>query len=73
MRVGAQVGHTGDLDAVIRACTTVDKCVGELLQTVDEMGGRWLVASDHGNSDDMVQVPPPPPPPLPPLSPPSLL
>jgi len=49
------VGHTGDLEAVIRACTTVDKCVGELLATVDEMGGRWLIASDHGNSDDMVQ------------------
>lgn len=63
-RAAAQVGHTGDLEAVIRACTTVDKCVGELLQTVDEMGGRWLVASDHGNSDDMVQVRAPTPPPF---------
>ena len=38
----------------------VDKCLGELLETVDQMGGRWLVASDHGNADDMVQVRPPP-------------
>lgn len=49
------VGHTGDLDAVIRACTVTDKGLGELLDTVDQMGGRWLVASDHGNADDMVQ------------------
>jgi 2,3-bisphosphoglycerate-independent phosphoglycerate mutase len=49
------VGHTGDLEAVIRACTTVDKCLGELLQVVEESNGRWLIASDHGNSDDMVQ------------------
>lgn len=51
-----QVGHTGDLEAVIRACTTVDKHLGELLQAVEDLGGRWLIASDHGNSDDMVQV-----------------
>ena len=50
------MGHTGDLKAVIRACTVVDKCLGELLKTVDDLGGRWLVASDHGNADDMVQV-----------------
>ncbi len=51
-----QVGHTGDLEAVIRACTVVDKCLGELLQVVEDLGGRWLIASDHGNADDMVQV-----------------
>lgn len=50
------MGHTGDLEAVIRACTVVDKCLGELLEVVEGLGGRWLVASDHGNSDDMVQV-----------------
>ena len=31
--VAAQVGHTGDLKAAVRACTTVDKCLGELLET----------------------------------------
>ena len=52
-----QVGHTGDLKAVVRACTTVDRHLGDLLETVEKMGGRWLVSSDHGNADDMVQVP----------------
>jgi 2,3-bisphosphoglycerate-independent phosphoglycerate mutase len=49
------VGHTGDLQATINACALVDTCLGELLQVVDEVNGRWLVTSDHGNADDMVQ------------------
>jgi len=49
------VGHTGDLQATRDACVFVDKCVKELLDCVDELNGRWLVTSDHGNADDMVQ------------------
>eukprot|EP00798_Chlamydomonas_sp_ICE-L_P003889 gene3889-13955_t len=49
------VGHTGDLPATITACEVVDKCVGELIELVNSLNGRWLVTSDHGNADDMVQ------------------
>ncbi|KAK9828001.1 hypothetical protein WJX81_007562 [Elliptochloris bilobata] len=49
------VGHTGDLEATIVACTAVDKCVKELLDEVEAVGGRWLVTADHGNAEDMVQ------------------
>lgn len=49
------VGHTGDLKATVEACAFVDKCVKELLDCVEELGGRWIVTSDHGNADDMVQ------------------
>jgi hypothetical protein len=49
------VGHTGDLKASIHACATVDKCLKDLLDVCNEVGGRFLVTSDHGNSDDMVQ------------------
>jgi 2,3-bisphosphoglycerate-independent phosphoglycerate mutase len=49
------VGHTGDLSASIQACTTVDKCLKDLLDTCNELNGRFLVTADHGNSDDMVQ------------------
>ncbi|KAK9915700.1 hypothetical protein WJX75_002829 [Coccomyxa subellipsoidea] len=49
------VGHTGDLEATISACSTVDKCVKELLEAVEEVGGSWLVTADHGNAEDMVQ------------------
>ena len=49
------VGHTGDLEAAVSACTLVDSCVKELLDTCDRVGGRWLLTADHGNADDMVQ------------------
>jgi len=49
------VGHTGDLEACKHACTFVDACVCDLLTVLDEVNGRFLLTSDHGNSDDMVQ------------------
>ena len=49
------VGHTGDLAATISCCTLVDRCVAELLEVVSEVSGRFVVTSDHGNADDMVQ------------------
>ena len=49
------VGHTGDLAATIAAVEHCDKELGRLLATVEEMGGVFLVTSDHGNADDMVQ------------------
>jgi len=49
------VGHTGDLDATVRACAECDACLKELLDTVESLGGVWLVTSDHGNADDMAQ------------------
>jgi len=49
------VGHTGNIAATISACETVDGCMGELLEAAEKAGARWLVTSDHGNADDMVQ------------------
>jgi len=49
------VGHTGNLAATVEACEFVDKCLGELLDATEKAGGRWLLTSDHGNADDMVQ------------------
>lgn len=39
----------------VQACACVDKCLQELLDVCDEVNARWLVTSDHGNADDMVQ------------------
>ena len=50
------VGHTGDLPATVAACALVDACVAELLEVCNEVKGRFLLTSDHGNADDMVQV-----------------
>eukprot|EP01060_Flectonema_neradi_P006185 TRINITY_DN1413_c5_g1_i1.p1 TRINITY_DN1413_c5_g1~~TRINITY_DN1413_c5_g1_i1.p1 ORF type:complete len:639 (+),score=131.99 TRINITY_DN1413_c5_g1_i1:75-1919(+) len=49
------VGHTGNCPATVTACEVVDECLAEILAVVEEAGGRWLVTSDHGNADDMVQ------------------
>lgn len=49
------VGHTGDLQATIAAVEHCDTELGRLLAVVEELGGVFLVTSDHGNADDMVQ------------------
>jgi 2,3-bisphosphoglycerate-independent phosphoglycerate mutase len=53
---GDMVGHTGNMDAAITAVETVDGCVGELLEVVEELEGIAVVTSDHGNSDEMFTV-----------------
>ena len=47
------VGHTGFLDAAIRACETVDACVGRIVEKVQAMGGAVLITADHGNAETM--------------------
>lgn len=51
---GDMVGHTGNLQAAIKAIETVDKCDGELIRAVLEKGGCAIVCADHGNSEQMV-------------------
>jgi 2,3-bisphosphoglycerate-independent phosphoglycerate mutase len=47
------VGHTGDLDAAIRAVETVDRCLGRVEKAVAAMGGALLITADHGNAERM--------------------
>ncbi|MCC8356396.1 MAG: 2,3-bisphosphoglycerate-independent phosphoglycerate mutase [Oscillospiraceae bacterium] len=47
------VGHTGDLNAAIKAVETVDTCVGRVQAAVEQAGGILLVTADHGNADCM--------------------
>lgn len=49
------VGHTGVIPAVIKACEAVDKCVGEVVQAMLEVGGQVLLTADHGNAEDMLE------------------
>ena len=48
------VGHTGVVDAVVKACRAVDECLGEIVDKVLSMDGDILVTADHGNADLMV-------------------
>ncbi|MBX3389344.1 MAG: 2,3-bisphosphoglycerate-independent phosphoglycerate mutase [Phycisphaeraceae bacterium] len=47
------VGHTGSLSAAIKACETVDGCVGEIVEATLKHGGSLIVTADHGNSEQM--------------------
>ena len=47
------VGHTGVLEAAIKAVETVDACVGKILAKVKEIGGGAVILADHGNSEKM--------------------
>ncbi len=47
------VGHTGNLQAAVKACEFVDGCVGELLSAVDAVNGVAVVTADHGNSEQL--------------------
>lgn len=50
---GDMVGHTGLLEAAIKAVETVDECLGRVLERVKEMGGCALITADHGNCEKM--------------------
>ncbi len=47
------VGHTGDLDATVRAVEVVDACVGRLVAAIDARGGMVGITADHGNAEMM--------------------
>ncbi len=47
------VGHTGVMDAAVKAVETVDECVGKIVAAVKDMGGIALITADHGNADCM--------------------
>ena len=48
------VGHTGIMDAAVKAVHTVDECVKKVTDKILAMGGSALVTADHGNADQMV-------------------
>ena len=48
------VGHTGNLEAAIKAIETVDTCVGRVIEAIEKVEGVVLITADHGNSEQMV-------------------
>lgn len=47
------VGHTGKLEATVRAVETIDGCLARLAAAVAEAGGTLLITADHGNAEKM--------------------
>ena len=48
------VGHTGVMEAAVKAVETVDSCVGKLVDKIVEIGGSAIITADHGNAELMV-------------------
>ena len=48
------VGHTGVMDAAVKAVKAVDECVGKVVDALVKKGGKAIVTADHGNADKMV-------------------
>ena len=47
------VGHTGIIEAAVRACETVDRSVGRIVEKLRQKGGAALITADHGNAEQM--------------------
>lgn len=50
------VGHTGNFDATVKAIETIDRCMGEVVEAIQEVGGEILITADHGNAEKMLDV-----------------
>ncbi len=48
------VGHTGNLDATIKAIEAIDKCVGRVVKAINEQHGNLIITADHGNAEQMI-------------------
>lgn len=48
------VGHTGHLQAAIKAVAVVDECVGRITRAVLDRGGCLIITADHGNCEQMI-------------------
>ena len=51
---GDMVGHTGSMQAAIKACEVVDACVEKVIETALKHKYTTLVIADHGNCETMI-------------------
>lgn len=50
------VGHTGNLEATIKAVEVVDKCVGDIVDAVLAEDGVCFITADHGNAEEVLNL-----------------
>ena len=48
------VGHTGNLEAAIKAVETIDASVGKVVESVNAQNGVLMITADHGNCEQMI-------------------
>ncbi|EAM2048602.1 2,3-bisphosphoglycerate-independent phosphoglycerate mutase [Salmonella enterica] len=50
---GDMVGHTGVMEAAIKAVEALDNCIEQVTKAVESVGGQLLITADHGNAEQM--------------------
>ena len=50
------VGHTGNLQAGVKACEAVDACLGKIISIILNLGGVGIITADHGNVEEMINL-----------------
>lgn len=48
------VAHTGNLEATIKACESVDRCLSELTPVILHQNGTLIITGDHGNAEELI-------------------
>jgi 2,3-bisphosphoglycerate-independent phosphoglycerate mutase len=48
------VGHTGNMEATIKAVEILDLCLGNISKAVIDKGGVMIITADHGNAERMI-------------------
>ena len=48
------VGHTGVEEAAVEAVASIDKCIGRVVEAVEEEDGQMIICADHGNAEVMM-------------------
>ena len=49
------VGHTGNIEATVRAIEVIDECLEKIINRITELKGTLVLTADHGNSDVMLK------------------
>ena len=50
------VGHTGKMDAAVKAVETIDVCLARIINALQTVGGEALITADHGNVEQMANA-----------------
>ena len=53
---GDMVGHSGNLEATIKAVEILDECLSQTIESLNSLGYEILLTADHGNCDEMIDL-----------------
>ena len=50
------VGHSGNVEATMKAVNVIDNCVKRIVEEFDKRNGMVVITADHGNADEMIDL-----------------